>query len=96
MTSYYTHTPSGFMTEHGWGGQLIDVDNWTPTHRTEGPSLWGHERSWMTPEGKMAARDLCIANANNGLRRPVQVLEGNYNLMPGACPWWDSVPGKQR
>jgi hypothetical protein len=44
----------------------------------------------------MAARDLCIANANNGLRRPVQVLDGNYNLMPGACPWWDSVPGKQR
>ena len=25
MTSYYTHTPSGFMTEHGFGGQLIDT-----------------------------------------------------------------------
>ena len=96
MTSYYTHTPSGFMTEHGWGGQLIDVANWTPNHRMEGPSLWGHERSWMTPEGKVAARDLCIENANNGLRRPVQVMEGNYNLMPGACPWWDGVQGKQR
>jgi 2,3-dihydroxybiphenyl 1,2-dioxygenase len=96
MTSYYTHTPSGFMTEHGWGGQLIDIDNWTPNHRTEGPSLWGHERSWMSPEGKIAARELCIENANNGLRRPVQVMEGNYNLMPGACPWWDSVPRKQR
>jgi len=24
------------------------------------------------------------------------VLDGNFNLMPGACPWWDSVPGKQR
>ena len=96
MTSFYTHTPSGFMIEHGWGGQLIDPATWQASHRTEGPSLWGHERSWMTPEGKVAARKLCIENADRGLRRPVQVLEGNYNLMPGACPWWDSVPGKQR
>jgi len=21
----------------------------------------------------------------------VQVMEGNYKLMPGACPWWDGV-----
>ena len=96
MTSFYTHTPSGFMTEHGWGGQLIDPATWQASHRTEGPSLWGHERSWMTPEGKVAARKLCIENGQNGLRRPVQVLEGNYNLMPGTCPWWDGVPGKQR
>ena len=96
MTSFYTHPPSGFMTEHGWGGQLIDPATWQASHRTEGPSLWGHERSWMTPEGKVAARKLCIENGQNGLRRPVQVLEGNYNLMPGTCPWWDGVPGKQR
>ncbi len=96
MTSYYTHTPSGFMTEHGFGGQLIDPSTWVASHRTEGPSLWGHERSWMTPEGKKAARQLCINNANSGLRRPVQVMEGNYNLMPGTCPWWDGVVGKQR
>jgi hypothetical protein len=19
------------------------------------------------------------------------VIEGNYNLMPGVCPWWDSM-----
>jgi hypothetical protein len=50
----------------------------------------------MTPEGKKAARQLCINNANSGLRRPVQVMEGNYNLMPGTCPWWDGVVGKQR
>jgi len=23
--------------------------------------------------------------------RPVQVIEGNYEMMPGTCPWWDSV-----
>jgi hypothetical protein len=21
----------------------------------------------------------------------VQVIEGNYNLMAGVCPWWDSM-----
>jgi hypothetical protein len=25
------------------------------------------------------------------MRRPVQVMEGNYQVMPGVCPWWDSV-----
>jgi len=29
--------------------------------------------------------------AEDGLRQPVQVIEGNHNLMPGACPWWDSM-----
>ena len=24
MTSFYTHTPSGFMVEYGWGGKAID------------------------------------------------------------------------
>ena len=32
-----------------------------------------------------------LKNAENGLRRPVQVIDGNYNLMDGVCPWWDSV-----
>jgi hypothetical protein len=26
-----------------------------------------------------------------GLRQPVQVMEGNYHLMPGTCPWWDGM-----
>jgi hypothetical protein len=21
----------------------------------------------------------------------VQVMDGNYKLMPGTCPWWDGV-----
>jgi hypothetical protein len=25
------------------------------------------------------------------MRRPVQVMEGNYQVMPGVCPYWDSV-----
>lgn len=91
MTSYYTRTPSGFMIEHGWGGRLIDPATWQAAERLEGPSLWGHERSWLPPEKRKAALDMRLGNAARGLRRPVQVLDGNYNRMPGACPWWDSL-----
>ena len=28
------------------------------------------------------------------LRAPVQVMEGNYKLMPGTYPWWDGVGNK--
>jgi hypothetical protein len=29
--------------------------------------------------------------ASEGLRAPVQVIEGNFHLMSGTCPWWDGV-----
>jgi catechol 2,3-dioxygenase-like lactoylglutathione lyase family enzyme len=86
MTSFYSRTPSGFMIEHGWGGRLIDPASWTPALRTEGPSLWGHERNWLSPEARANARSLRLANAAAGLRRPVQVMDGNYELMSGRCP----------
>lgn len=95
MTSYYTHTPSGFMIEHGWGGRLIDPASWQANERKEGPSFWGHDRSWMPPEARANARKLRIDNAVAGLRQPVQVIEGNYHLMPGVCPWWDGVRGQR-
>jgi hypothetical protein len=34
------------------------------------------------------------ANPNisaSGPRRPVNLINGNYNLMPGACPWWNGI-----
>jgi 2,3-dihydroxybiphenyl 1,2-dioxygenase len=96
MTSFYTWTPSAFMVEYGWGGQSIDPKTWVPKERTEGPSLWGHERSWLPPEKRAEARAMRLRNAENGLRRPVQVIAGNYSVMDGVCPWWDSVmKGKQ-
>ena len=51
VTSFYSWSPSKFLFEYGWGGRTIDPDNWTPHERTEGPSLWGHDRNWLTPEG---------------------------------------------
>ena len=29
--------------------------------------------------------------AASGLRAPVQVIDGNYTLLSGTCPWWDGV-----
>jgi hypothetical protein len=37
------------------------------------------------------ARRIRIEAAASGLRKPVNVLDGNYNLMPGVCPWWNGV-----
>jgi 2,3-dihydroxybiphenyl 1,2-dioxygenase len=96
MTSFYTWTPSKFMIEYGWGGRTIDPATWQATERREGPSLWGHERSWLPPEKQEAARALRLKIAQDGVRRPVQVIEGNYVLMDGVCPWWDSVKGRGR
>jgi 2,3-dihydroxybiphenyl 1,2-dioxygenase len=91
ITSFYSFTPSAFMVEYGWGARLIDVDAWQAYERKEGPSMWGHDRGWLAPEDQKKARALRLANAANGLRRPVQVMEGNYEIMSGVCPWWDSI-----
>jgi 2,3-dihydroxybiphenyl 1,2-dioxygenase len=94
VTSFYTWNPSGFLVEYGWGGQLIDDHTWTPFERKFGPSLWGHDRRWMSPEKQEEGRRLCIEAAEAGERRPVQVMDGNYNRMPGVCPWWDEMKAK--
>ena len=91
VTSFYSNSPSGFMVEYGWGGRVIDVDNWEPEEVTWGPSMWGHDRMWMTQEKRAEARAIRIAAAATGLRKPVNVIEGNYKLAPGVCPWWDGV-----
>lgn len=91
VTSFYANSPSAFMVEYGWGGRVIDVENWEPEEVTWGPSMWGHDRLWLSPEKRAEAREIRIAAAASGLRRPVNVMEGNYTLMPGVCPWWDSM-----
>ncbi len=91
ITSFYSNSPSGFMVEYGWGGRSIDPKTWEPVEVTWGPSMWGHDRMWMTPEGRIEARNLRIEAASTGLRRPLNVIEGNYKLAPGVCPWWDGV-----
>ncbi len=94
ITSFYSWTPSAFMVEYGWGARLIDVDTWRAYERKEGPSMWGHDRGWLSPADQAKARALRLENAAHGFRRPVQVIEGNYEVMSGVCPWWDSVKAR--
>jgi 2,3-dihydroxybiphenyl 1,2-dioxygenase len=91
VTSFYSHSPSGFMVEYGWGGRVIDPDNWQPEEVTWGPSMWGHDRLWLPPEKRAEARRIRIEAASSGLRKPVNVIDGNYTLAPGVCPWWDGL-----
>ena len=91
VTSFYTANPSNFMIEYGWGGRSIDVDNWTPKEVVEGPSLWGHERMWLPPEGRAVARELRMGLAQEGLRIPLDVMEGNHAVAPGTCMLWDKI-----
>ncbi len=91
MTSFYARTPSSFMVECGWGGREIDPSTWKPVEMHDGPSLWGHERIWLPPADREVAREMRMRAAAAGLRAPVQVMDGNYKLMPGTCPWWDGV-----
>ena len=91
MTSFYANSPSGFFVEYGWGGRSIDPQNWKPVEMNCGPSLWGHDRTWLSPEGRAEARALRLRAAEEGMREPVQVMEGNYTLAPGTCIWWDAA-----
>ena len=91
MTSFYARSPSGFMIEYGWGGRDIDPALWQPFECDYGPSLWGHDRSWLGPEKNAEARSLRLHAARAGYREPVQVVAGNYTAMAGQCPWFDAI-----
>ncbi len=93
VTSYYLRSPGGFMLEYGWGGLEVDPATWEPREVTQGPSLWGHERAWLPPEKREAARAMRLQMAQQGERRPLYVMEGNYRRMSGVCPWWDATVG---
>ncbi|NIB40530.1 hypothetical protein HBA55_13095 [Pseudomaricurvus alkylphenolicus] len=71
MTSFYSRTPGGFMIETGWAGRLID-DGWEP-HSLYGPSIWGHERTWLPPEAREAARLKLKFAADKGILEKTQV-----------------------
>ncbi len=88
VTSFYTWNPSGFMVEYGWGGQAIDDSTWKPFERKHGPSLWGHDRKWMSPEKREESRELCIESAESGpapagagARRQLQRHAGRLSLV---------------
>lgn len=73
MTSFYVRSPSKFLIEYGWAGRNIDPAQWQPEEMTLGPSLWGHDRDWVSGEIMQEARRLRIAAAASGLRAPLAV-----------------------
>ena len=91
VTSYYLKSPSGFMLEYGWGGKEVTPGRWQASEVTVGPSLWGHDRVWLSDQQRAQARDMRLKAAQDGHREPVHVIDGNYQPMQGACPWWDAM-----
>ena len=91
VTSFYSWSPSKFLFEYGWGGRTIDPAGWTPHERTEGPSLWGHDRQWLAKEAFEQARELRISTAAAGTRMPLNVMDGTYKVAADVCPWWNAV-----
>lgn len=80
ITSFYLNTPSKFLLEYGWGGLNLDDETWETRELVEGPSIWGHERSWLPPEGRQEALRMRLKAADDGIRAPVHVLPGNHTL----------------
>jgi 2,3-dihydroxybiphenyl 1,2-dioxygenase len=91
MTSFYARTPNDFMVEYGWGGRSIDPASWQPVEMTYGPSLWGHDRTWLPADQLAQSRLMRAKAAADGQREPVQVIEGNFEVGAGTCAWWDGV-----
>ena len=84
MTSFYTHTPSGFFVETGWGGRIIEPDKWRIQVMEDGPSFWGHDRPHLTDEQRREFRELRLGAASKGLQAPP----------PTDCPWlWGVLSG---
>src|SRR4030088_2231934 len=83
MTSFYCKSPSSFMMEGGGGGREIDPKKWQAGEMHAGPSLWGHDRVWLPPADREVPRYMRMRAGAAGLRAPVQVMDGNYKLMPG-------------
>ena len=77
ITSFYTHTPSGFFIENGWGGRVIDPETWQSHETNTGPSYWGHDRLYLPEEQRETYREMRRALAEQGEQTPPLI----------DCPW---------
>ena len=68
MTSFYARTPSDFFIESGWGGRVIDMNEWVPHETHVGPSFWGHERVHLPDEQRRVMREMRLKTAAEGKR----------------------------
>ncbi|MCY4462567.1 MAG: VOC family protein [Albidovulum sp.] len=77
MTGFYANSPSGFFVENGWGGRVIDPDEWEPHETFDGPSFWGHERLYLPEQTRGKLRRMRLDAAARGVRGPPI----------SQCPW---------
>jgi hypothetical protein len=84
------------MLEYGWGGKEVTPGKWQATEVTVGPSLWGHDRTWLADEQRAQAREMRLKAARDGMREPVNVIDGNFHRLQGVCPWWDGLSEARR
>ncbi|WP_250456249.1 VOC family protein [Caballeronia sp. ATUFL_M2_KS44] len=84
MLSFYSKTPGGFLIETGWGGRLIDRESWEPVELWC-MSLWGHERSWETPDNQVKQRAQKERAATEGRLTPVEINEAGGFVTRGAA-----------
>ena len=87
VLSFYAWSPSAFLMECGWGGRSVDDATWSVTEMMDGPSIWGHERSWLAEQKRNEARGLRAQAAATGLRAPLHVVAGEYDeISPHPSP----------
>jgi 2,3-dihydroxybiphenyl 1,2-dioxygenase len=53
-TSFYIYTPSNWLVEYGYGGQLIDDEVWEPKLYNS-PKIWGHNHQLPAEANEEAA-----------------------------------------
>jgi hypothetical protein len=77
MTSFYVRTPSEFLMECGWGGLLIDSEQWKADELTAGGSIWGHQ---LMKDGQPVEGTFLPPPTARALRAPLQVYGENFEV----------------
>jgi len=90
MTSFYQHTPGDILVECGWGGRDVDPATWQPVEVTTLASHWGHS-GLLRAVGGEDPPPVDRRPGGQVVRAPVYVMEGNYEVTSGVCPWWDGM-----
>ncbi len=94
ITSFYQRTPSDFLIECGWGGRDVDDATWQPQELATVGSFWGHDGLFRTLGGDAPPSAGMPPPPPAGRRAPLQVMDGNYQRLSGACPWWDAMAAR--
>ena len=85
------HTQAG---EYGWGGMSLDPGTWEPRVLEHGPSLWGHDRTWLSEDALQLSREMRMRAAELGVREKLHVHDGTFDVS-NDCAWWAALKGNK-